>query len=107
MLAKADHVMLVGKGRIVPEGQDDLPDGGWVCNALRRRVPQLLDPPRQLDGDGHPRAAQRQDLLVHGRGGHRRRPRVALSPTRSAPLRTPESPTGPILMQIPRTSRWR
>jgi hypothetical protein len=30
-VAAADHVVLVGKGQIVPEGQDNLPDGGWVC----------------------------------------------------------------------------
>ena len=30
-ISTADHVILVGKGRIVPEGQDNLPDGGWVC----------------------------------------------------------------------------
>jgi hypothetical protein len=30
-VSAADHVVLVGKGRIVPEGQDNLPDGGWVC----------------------------------------------------------------------------
>jgi hypothetical protein len=30
-ISAADHVALVGKGRIVPEGQDNLPDGGWVC----------------------------------------------------------------------------
>lgn len=30
-ISTADHVLLVGKGQIVPEGQDNLPDGGWVC----------------------------------------------------------------------------
>ena len=30
-MSTADHVVLVGKGKIVPEGQDNLPDGGWVC----------------------------------------------------------------------------
>jgi hypothetical protein len=30
-MSVADHVVLVGKGRIVPEGDAKLPDGGWVC----------------------------------------------------------------------------
>ncbi len=31
-IEKADHVQLVGKTRILPEGSPGLPDGGWVAN---------------------------------------------------------------------------
>ena len=31
-LAKAHHVVLVGKGRVIPEGSPGFPDGGWIAN---------------------------------------------------------------------------
>ncbi len=31
-LATADHVAAVGKGRVIPEGDKDFPDGGWVAS---------------------------------------------------------------------------
>jgi hypothetical protein len=31
-LARADHVMLVGKARILPEGSPGFPDGGWIAD---------------------------------------------------------------------------
>ena len=31
-ISKADHVLFVGKGRILPEGSPGFPDGGWVAS---------------------------------------------------------------------------
>ena len=31
-VSKADHVLFVGKGRVIPEGAAGFPDGGWIAN---------------------------------------------------------------------------
>jgi len=44
-VSKADHVVLLGKGRIVPEGSPGFPDGGWVANQYSDVHPYKMLPP--------------------------------------------------------------
>jgi len=45
-IAKADHVLFVGKGRIVPDGSPKFPDGGWLVTTYAAVHPYSMLPPQ-------------------------------------------------------------
>jgi len=44
-VSKADHVVLVGKGRVVPDGSPGFPDGGWIASKYSNVNPYHMLPP--------------------------------------------------------------
>jgi len=44
-ISKADHVLFVGKGRIIPDDSPNFPDGGWVATKYADVHPYKMLPP--------------------------------------------------------------
>jgi len=44
-VSQADHVVLVGKGRVIPDGSPGFPDGGWLATTYSNVNPYHMLPP--------------------------------------------------------------